>query len=60
MARWTLEKLGFAGWKFDIRGPIASTRSTDANGQININDLPPGKYIITEMLADPPGITLPL
>lgn len=44
---------GLANWTFDIKGPETTTRSTDANGQININDLPAGEYTVTEHLADP-------
>jgi hypothetical protein len=36
-------------WKFDING---LTRSTDTNGQINLNDLPAGMYNITEDMSD--------
>lgn len=43
---------GLAGWTFDIKGPVTTTKTTDANGQININDLPPGDYAVTEKLID--------
>jgi len=44
---------GVAGWTFDIKGPAATTKTTDANGQININDLPAGTYNVTESQAQP-------
>ncbi|NPV63683.1 MAG: VWA domain-containing protein [Methanotrichaceae archaeon] len=44
---------GLAGWTFDIKGPVTTIRTTDFNGQININDLPAGKYVVTERQTDP-------
>jgi hypothetical protein len=37
-------------WKFDING---LARSTDTNGQISLNNLPAGKYNISEDLSNP-------
>jgi hypothetical protein len=43
---------GLAGWTFEIKGPVTITKTTDANGQININDLPAGDYVVAERLID--------
>ena len=42
-----------ANWRFNIKGPVTITRSTDANGQINLNDLPDGIYNISEDVSNP-------
>lgn len=42
-----------AGWAFEIKGPATIIKTTDSNGQININDLPAGNYTLTESLTDP-------
>lgn len=47
------EELGLAGWRFDIKGPATATRTTDDSGQVNLNDLPVGQYVITENSNDP-------
>jgi hypothetical protein len=44
---------GLSGWTFEIKGPVTTSRTTDANGQININDLPAGSYLVTESLTNP-------
>jgi hypothetical protein len=43
---------GLAGWRFNIKGPVTTSRTTDASGQINLNDLPTGSYTVEEELGD--------
>ena len=43
---------GLAGWRFELKGPVSTTRTIDAKGEINLNDLPAGTYEVTEAAGD--------